>query len=287
MNLRDEPSAAQLHLHRLAATKAPSCGGQDGHGIPLSSASQSPIEKHDVGSQRDAEKNAHDPGHVDHVKPPLWIVQSDGPSLSNWGRCAGGFAMYRRGFGTGISKLKNQVRDSCPEAHCSKVHRTHELCPQKITFGEMSASGVRDKSSCFPRRMTACAVAKKGPSRETGAALGRFGLPGVMGGGPVPKPSNLKTHPSKLRNQVSDNCPEAHCPKVQWRPLGWDDPDTEITGCRNPATCSHQRVDTDTGGNQPPQPLFVSWPHRRQSRGPARLCLLQPPAQRRGRARRC
>ncbi len=32
----------------------------------------------------------------------------------------------------------------------------------------------------------------------------------------VPKPSKLKTHPSKLRNQVSDNCPEVQCPFVQY-----------------------------------------------------------------------
>ena len=31
----------------------------------------------------------------------------------------------------------------------------------------------------------------------------------------VPEPSKLKTHPSKLRNQVSDNCPEVQCPLVQ------------------------------------------------------------------------
>ena len=29
---------------------------------------------------------------------------------------------------------------------------------------------------------------------------------------------SLGTQLSKLRNQVSDNCPEAHCPEVQWLP---------------------------------------------------------------------
>ena len=36
--------------------------------VALSAPGRSPIEKHDVGNQSDAEKNTHDPGRVDEVE---------------------------------------------------------------------------------------------------------------------------------------------------------------------------------------------------------------------------
>jgi hypothetical protein len=89
------------------------------------------------------------------IKPPMvcqhYCPKSDGPSLSNWGRCAGAFAMYltvRTGsLGTQSSKLKNQIRDSCPEAHCPAVQKVMLTYPQKITFGEMRDSARADVRS--------------------------------------------------------------------------------------------------------------------------------------------
>jgi hypothetical protein len=40
-------------------------------------------------------------------------------------------------LGTQSSKLKNQIRDSCPEAHCPAVQKVMLTYLQKITFGEM------------------------------------------------------------------------------------------------------------------------------------------------------
>jgi hypothetical protein len=58
--------------------------------------------------------------------------------------------MYRMGqLGTPASKLMNQVSDSCPEAQCPEVQWREfqfrdamSTTPQKITFGELRASGV-------------------------------------------------------------------------------------------------------------------------------------------------
>jgi len=53
--------------------------------------------------------------------------------------------------------------------------------------------------------LTARLSKKRGPSWGTGAVGGcRMYLKG-----------NLSTLPSKLKNQVRDSCPEAHCPEVQ------------------------------------------------------------------------
>jgi len=63
----------------------------------------SPIEQYDVGNQTDAEKYAHDAGHVDHVKPPFWcmsfeavVKKATAPALETGG--AEGFAMWRDGL---------------------------------------------------------------------------------------------------------------------------------------------------------------------------------------------
>jgi hypothetical protein len=51
----------------------------------------------------------------------------------------------RAGLGTLPYKLRNEARDSCPEAHCPEVQfRAPCPYPVKITFGELRASGVRD-----------------------------------------------------------------------------------------------------------------------------------------------
>jgi hypothetical protein len=57
------------------------------------------------------------------------IPKAYGPSLSNRGRGGWGFAVYRMDVGTPPSKLENQARDRCPEAHCPGVQSPRVQCP--------------------------------------------------------------------------------------------------------------------------------------------------------------